>query len=101
MSSPASALAKLRRKVRHKCPVCEKSFVGIKKAVYCSNACRQKAKYRRTRAASAAAKKPTKQPRCQQRSRCLRIKRGAGLSKFLAAPVFRCFGCVLTGGDGE
>lgn len=47
MSSPASALAKLRRKVRHKCAICGKTFTALKTAIYCSNACRQKAKYRR------------------------------------------------------
>jgi predicted nucleic acid-binding Zn ribbon protein len=38
--------------VRHTCAVCGKVFNGIKKAVYCSNACRQKAKYRRNTAKS-------------------------------------------------
>jgi uncharacterized protein (DUF983 family) len=42
-----AALAALRRKAAHRCPVCEKTFKGIATAVYCSNACRQKAKYRR------------------------------------------------------
>lgn len=47
MSKAARELADLRKKVGHTCPVCGKQFTAIKKAVYCSNACRQKAKYRR------------------------------------------------------
>jgi hypothetical protein len=44
---PGQVLAAMRRRTWHYCPVCEKRFSGIKKAVYCSNACRQKAKHRR------------------------------------------------------
>lgn len=44
---PGAALAALRRRSWHVCPVCQKRFKGIAKAVYDSNACRQKAKYRR------------------------------------------------------
>jgi len=47
MISPAAELANLRRRVNHKCAVCGASFRAIKTAVYCSNACRQKAKYQR------------------------------------------------------
>ena len=42
-----SALAALRRTHWHYCYICNKRFSGIKTARYCSNACRQKAKYRR------------------------------------------------------
>ena len=51
MTSPASALAAQRRRVSHTCPVCGKSFTALKTARYCSNACRQKAKYRRGKGA--------------------------------------------------
>lgn len=47
MISIGRALASLRKRKRHKCETCEKSFVAIKTAKFCSNACRQKAKYRR------------------------------------------------------
>ncbi len=45
----ASKLSAMRKKVSHKCPVCGDAFEGIKKAVYCSNRCRQKAKYQRSK----------------------------------------------------
>ncbi len=32
-----------------RCPVCGKRFSAIVKAIYCSNACKQKAKYRQRR----------------------------------------------------
>lgn len=35
----------------HKCPECEVTFEAIKKAIYCSNRCRQRAKYRRVQEA--------------------------------------------------
>lgn len=44
---PGAALAAMRRTTWHNCAVCTKRFSGIAKAVYCSNACRQKAKYER------------------------------------------------------
>lgn len=47
---PGAALAAMRRTTWHHCPICQKRFAGIAKAVYCSNACRQKAKYRRGKA---------------------------------------------------
>jgi predicted nucleic acid-binding Zn ribbon protein len=49
MSRPAKALAALRRRHRKNCAVCGKGFTAIKTARYCSNACRQKAKYRRSK----------------------------------------------------
>jgi hypothetical protein len=48
MSRAARALAGMRKRIWHICAVCEKRFSGLKTAVYCSNACRQKAKYRRS-----------------------------------------------------
>ena len=50
LSKPAQALAGLRKKVGHVCPICEKRFKAIKTAKYCSNACRQRAKYQRGKA---------------------------------------------------
>lgn len=44
---PGAALAALRHRCWHLCKVCGKRFSGIATAVYCSNACRQKAKYER------------------------------------------------------
>lgn len=52
MSRPARALAALRKRIRHACAMCGKTFNAIKTARYCCNACRQKAKYRRNRAKS-------------------------------------------------
>jgi len=49
--NPASELAAQRRRVSHTCPVCGATFTAIKTARYCSNACRQKAKYRRGKGA--------------------------------------------------
>jgi ribosomal protein L34E len=51
MKSPGAALAALRRRTRHRCAQCGKRFSGIAKALYCSNACRQKAKYERAKRA--------------------------------------------------
>lgn len=51
MSRAARQLAGLRKKVGHTCPVCGKRFEAIKTAKYCSEACKQKAKYRRRKGA--------------------------------------------------
>ncbi len=48
-SKAGAALVALRRKSQKVCAVCGKTFSGIATAVYCSNACRQRAKYRRSR----------------------------------------------------
>ena len=37
------------RRTWHRCPVCGKRFSAVVKAIYCSNACKQKAKYRQRR----------------------------------------------------
>jgi len=42
-------LAAMRRIVRKTCPVCGRTFRGLKTAVYDKNACRQKAKRLRTK----------------------------------------------------
>jgi len=49
MTNPGSNLARMRQRVEKECPVCGGSFKAIKKAVYCSNKCRQKAKYQRAK----------------------------------------------------
>jgi len=48
--SPGAALSALRRKTRHTCPICGASFLALTRALYCSNRCRQAAKYARNRA---------------------------------------------------
>ena len=45
--NPGAELAAMRRRMWHRCPQCGRRFSGIAKAVYCSNACRQRAKYQR------------------------------------------------------
>jgi hypothetical protein len=40
-------VCQFRKIIQHTCPVCGASFTALKTAVYCSNACRQKAKYQR------------------------------------------------------
>lgn len=52
-------LAAMRRVVDHVCPTCDKEFEGIVTAKYCSNACRQRAKYRRKVEAITAPVTPT------------------------------------------
>jgi hypothetical protein len=47
---PGAALAALRRTSWHQCLSCGKRFSGISTAKFCSNACRQKAKYKRVKA---------------------------------------------------
>lgn len=47
---PGAALAAMRRRTWHKCAVCEKRFSGTSRAKFCSNACKQKDKYARTKA---------------------------------------------------
>jgi len=47
--SPGAALAAQRKKEKKVCPVCNEKFIGIKKAIYCSNRCRQSAKNARNK----------------------------------------------------
>lgn len=51
---PGAALAAMRRTTWHYCaePSCGKRFSGIAKALFCSNACRQRAKYRKGKEAT-------------------------------------------------
>jgi hypothetical protein len=49
MSDAARALAALRRRHRKACAVCGKGFKAIATARYCSNACKQRAKYQRNK----------------------------------------------------
>ena len=51
MPSPGAALSALRRTTWHICPVCGVSFLALTRAKFCSNRCRQKDKYARSRAA--------------------------------------------------
>ena len=51
-SKIGAALGALRKTIWHHCAVCEKRFSGIAQAKFCSNACRQKAKYRKKVAAA-------------------------------------------------
>jgi hypothetical protein len=51
-SEVGAALAALRRKVAHKCLQCGKAFRGLATARYCGNACRQRAKYARSKQSS-------------------------------------------------
>src|SRR5438270_2506097 len=41
LSEMARALSESRKQVRHTCPACGQEFVAIKKARFCSHACRQ------------------------------------------------------------
>ena len=49
MTSPGSALSAMRRKTAHTCPVCGATFVALTRAKFCSNRCKQKDKYERSR----------------------------------------------------
>lgn len=48
-----AALSALRKTSWHYCASCGKRFAGISTAKFCSNACRQKAKYAKIKAARA------------------------------------------------
>lgn len=50
-----AALSALRKTTWHHCLICGKRFSGISTAKFCSNACRQKAKYAKVKAAKDAA----------------------------------------------
>lgn len=47
--TPGAALSALRRRVPHICPMCRESFTKLKTARYCSDRCKQAAKYRRSK----------------------------------------------------
>lgn len=53
-SEAAALLSSHRKRVTVSCAVCSTEFKGLTTAVYCSNACRQRAKYARMKAAKAA-----------------------------------------------
>lgn len=42
-------LASMRKKEVKICPVCDKEFTGLKRAKFCSNKCKQKDKYIRSK----------------------------------------------------
>lgn len=50
--SAGALLSSKRVREKKQCPVCNNEFVGIKKAIYCSNKCRQQAKYKRKKSES-------------------------------------------------
>jgi predicted nucleic acid-binding Zn ribbon protein len=49
--NPARDLAAMRKQVERRCAVCGTETLKLKTARYCSNACRQRAKYERQKAA--------------------------------------------------
>lgn len=51
MTTIVYSIVALRRRIPHTCPICGQSFTAYTTAVYCSNRCRQAAKYRRQKAA--------------------------------------------------
>lgn len=55
-SKIGAALNALRRTTWHHCLTCDKRFSGISSAKFCSNACRQAAKYAKVKAAREASK---------------------------------------------
>jgi len=50
MNNIGQQLSLARTRVLKECECCHRSFKGLKIAVYCSESCRQKAKYQRTKA---------------------------------------------------
>jgi len=49
-------LAALRKRVQKNCVVCGRKMVALKQAKYCSNRCRQRAKYQRQKTVTEASK---------------------------------------------
>jgi hypothetical protein len=47
-------LAAQRKRVKKNCAVCDREIVALKQAKYCSNRCRQRAKYLRQKMAKEA-----------------------------------------------
>lgn len=54
-TNPAAELAAMRKIHEHKCTQCGEPFEGIRQAKYCSEACKQRAKYARKKEAAKAA----------------------------------------------
>lgn len=52
-------LAALRKRVHKKCAICGRDIIALKQAKYCSNRCRQRAKYQRQKTVKEASKKET------------------------------------------
>ncbi|WP_198266682.1 hypothetical protein [sulfur-oxidizing endosymbiont of Gigantopelta aegis] len=44
-----ATLASMRKKELKKCVVCREEFLGLKRAKFCSNKCKQKDKYQRSK----------------------------------------------------
>lgn len=51
MTTPGQDFVALRRRISHTCPICGQVFTAYTTAMYCSNKCRQAAKYARAKAA--------------------------------------------------
>ena len=49
-NNPASVLAGMRKTYDHSCKICGDPFTGLERALYCSNSCKQRAKYARMKA---------------------------------------------------
>ncbi|EDN65950.1 hypothetical protein BGP_3343 [Beggiatoa sp. PS] len=49
-------LAALRKRIKKNCVICGREMVALKQAKYCSNRCRQRAKYQRKKTAMEASK---------------------------------------------
>jgi predicted nucleic acid-binding Zn ribbon protein len=49
-------LAALRKRIKKNCVVCGREMVALKQAKYCSNRCRQRAKYQRKKTATEVSK---------------------------------------------
>ena len=52
-------LASLRRRIRKDCEMCGREIVALKQAKYCSNRCRQRAKYQRQKTAKEESRSTT------------------------------------------
>lgn len=57
--NPGAELAALREIERKQCTVCGKEIEGLKSKKYCSESCKQKAKYLRKQGKELTAIKPT------------------------------------------
>ncbi len=49
-------LASLRKRIRKRCEVCDVEIIVLKQAKYCSNRCRQRAKYQRQKGVERSAR---------------------------------------------
>ncbi|MDM8559416.1 hypothetical protein [Candidatus Parabeggiatoa sp. HSG14] len=47
ITNAGKKLAALRKRIKKNCVVCDRVIIALKQAKYCSNRCRQRAKYQR------------------------------------------------------